>query len=408
MADQDAAARVDQDVESDYDDAQLEQQKAKHTHSTDEKDAILRVNSADEVIELNNLRIFSLEELDLDSLTNCTLLEMRKNLIHKMLPLPRKLRDGLHELDLFDNKIRHIGPYFSHCDSPAFATSKLPLTRPDLLAANGGNGCAFAQLRKLDLSYNQISAISGLDDLAPTLEELYLVENKIKVIQGLDKLTKLRLLELGGNQIRDVSSGLETLVNLEQLWLGKNKIDTIGRGLATLSKLQRLSLQANRLTRIGPETFPPGAHPVLTELYLSENGFRSIANIGHLKGLTLLDYSFNPIADLKPGANELAEADADQDKADAAKPTTVVTPDNFPALEEFWLTDGSLSDWEEVGAVFAPFHASLRTVYLERNPIERDKRYRNKILLAMPFVEQIDSWPVVNRDDPEQDRAIRR
>jgi protein phosphatase 1 regulatory subunit 7 len=393
----------------DYDDEQLAQQKAKHVHSTEEKDAILHINAADEVIELNNLRIFTMDEIDLSQLTRCTLLEMRKNLLHKLIPLPRELRDRLETLDLFDNKIRNIGPYFSHCDSLAFTSSKLPLIRPDLLAANNGNGCAFACLKKLDLSYNQIATITGLDDLAGTLEELYLVENRIKKVEGLSKLTRLRLLELGGNQIRDVSTGLETLVNLEQLWLGKNKIDTIGTGLVTLSRLKRLSLQANRLTRIEEVTFPAGAHPDLDELYVSENGLSTIANIGNLHSLTILDYSFNPITTLYARHETAAPSvGSDEPAAPTPKKVSELTAANFPALEEFWLTDGKIDSWEEIEEVLKPFAATLRTVYLERNPIERDKRYRNRVYMALPFVTQIDSWPVVNKADPEADRATRR
>lgn len=400
-------------VEEDYDDVALQAQRAAHVHSTEEKEAILHVNAADEVIELNNLRLFSMDELDLSQLTNCTTLEMRKNLIHKLMALPQKLRDQLDTLDLFDNKIRSIGPYFSHCDSEAFTTSKLPLTMPSLLAANGGNGCFFKVLRKLDLSYNQISVIKGLDDLAGTLEELYLVENRLKVIEGLSKLTKLKLLELGGNQIRNCSTGLETLVNLEQLWLGKNKIDTIGTGFNTLRKLKRLSLQANRLTDVSltPEVFPEGANPELEELYLSENGITTIRHIRALSSLTLLDFSFNPIPSLRfrlpdapaEGADAAAAGTAGGDARDTELRATI-----FPQLEEFWLTDGNLTDWKEIEEVFRPFAATLRTIYLERNPIEKDTRYRSKVYLALPFVTQIDSWPVVNKADPDADRATRR
>mmetsp|Transcript_12790 Transcript_12790/g.14681 ORF Transcript_12790/g.14681 Transcript_12790/m.14681 type:complete len:81 (+) Transcript_12790:816-1058(+) len=79
----------------------------------------------------------------------------------------------------------------------------------------------------------------------------------------------------------------------------------------------------------------------------------------------------------------------------------------MPALEEFWLTDGKIADWKEVDKL-QTFSRTMKTVYLERNPIEQDKRYRDKIFMSLPFVEQIDSWPVVNRDNLEADRAIHR
>ena len=327
-----------------------------HTHAHEP----LHVNTAEEFIEINNVRLFSFDEVELDKFTNCTSLSMRKNLIHELTPFPDHLAARLVELDLFDNKIKKIKPFFS--DPP------------------------FLRLTKLDLSYNQIKVISGLEVLAPTLVELYLVENKIKEIIGLDALVNLKLLELGGNRLREVGQGLAKLVNLEQLWLGKNKISSLGTGFQTLVKLRRLSLQANRLTSITPENFPPGCHPELAELYLSENGLESIDNLPPLPNLQILDVSMNPIQKINDG---------------------VVNPSHFPTLEEFWLTDGKVDQWSEIDKL-ASFRETLRTVYLERNPIESDKRYRDKVYLALPFLTQIDSWPVVNKGNLEADRAIHR
>lgn len=325
-----------------------------------------------EAIEANSMRIFSLDELPLATLSSCISLSVRKNIVHYLdKPLPSFLAAQLEELDLFDNKIKHIGG------------TKCAFFRP---MPDGSN--TFRVLRKLDLSYNRITKIHGLEALGATLEELYLVENRIKEIEGLDALTQLKLLELGGNQLRSVGSGLEKLVNLEQLWLGKNKIVELGTGFLTLTRLRRLSLQANRLTdeSVGANVFPPGALPELTELYLSENNLTCVANVHHLPALVLLDYSFNPIKSLD---------------------TAVLSAAHFPHLEDFWLTDGKVDEWPEVEK-FAQFAATLRTLYLERNPIENDKRYRDKVYRALPFLTQIDSWPVVNRDNLEADRAMHR
>ncbi|RNF13535.1 protein phosphatase 1, regulatory subunit [Trypanosoma conorhini] len=245
---------------------------------------------------------------------------------------------------------------------------------------------AFGHLTKLDLSYNQIRHISGLEPLAPTLKELYLVENKIKEIKNLDSLVKLELLELGGNRIREIGPGLAKLTKLKQLWLGKNKIASIGTSLQTLVSLEILSLQANRLTSIEPENFPsPDANPRLCEVYLSENGLTSIQNLKHLSMVKIIDFSFNPISSI----NE-----------------EVVNPQTMPLLAEFWLTDGKIENWDEVGKL-SGFKDNLRTVYLERNPIEEDKRYRDKVYMYLPFLEQIDSWPIVNKEDLEADRKRR-
>jgi protein phosphatase 1 regulatory subunit 7 len=326
-------------------------------HSTEEQE-ILHVNVNDEVIEINNVRLFSLDEVALGELQNCTSLSMRKNLIHILTDFPESLRRNLVELDFFDNKIRKIGTFFA----------------------------GFSSLTKLDLSYNQIKEISGLEPLAPTLTELFLVENRIKEISGLDLLVNLRVLELGGNKLREVGDGLKELVNLEELWLGKNKIAQLGNAFNNLSKLRRLSLQANRLTQLSEDVFPANANPALTELYLSENGLQEISHVSNLSSIRLLDYSFNPIRVIN---------------------TQEINPTTMPLLEEFWLTDGKVDEWDEVSK-FCGFAETLRTVYLERNPIEQDKRYRDKVFLALPFLSQIDSWPIVNKNNVEADRAIHR
>lgn len=299
-------------------------------------------------VEINSLRIFSLEEIYpcLAKLTTTTQsLGFRKNLVHEILPLPLNLRH-IVELDLYDNKVKVVR-----------------------------NLETLPHLRKLDLSYNQIRDVQGLDTLS-SLEELYLVENKIKVIQGLGQLTNLKLLELGGNSIREIGAeAFVGLANLEQLFLGKNKIQKI-QGLEALTKLQRLSLQANRLICVADGL---RNNTSLTELYLSENGIPTIEGVAHLQALKLLDYSMNPVVSLA-GIEPLQ-----------------------PCLTEFWLTDGKVADWGEL-ARLQSFNV-LRTIYLERNPIESDKRYRNKVYHALPQLVQIDSWPIVNKSNPEADRS---
>ena len=472
-------------------------QQAVHVHSSEEQEGLLQVDPYAEVIELNTLRIFSLQdeimaiiakkkkEIQKNKTTqktgqddeknnedendegetteneirfgeNCIVLEFRKNLIHELIAFPEYMRQKIEVLDFFDNKIKRIGPFFSSGDSEIFKeayakyeervqksldkieankdkdASKIPAE--ELVAytnpLKGVKSCHWSSLRKLDLSYNQLKVIRGLDDLASTLEELYLVENQIKKVEGLDKLTKLKILELGGNQIRHIPmDSFHNLTELEQLWLGKNKLnDLSGNLFKNLNKLYRLSLQANRLTTLSEDTFPAGTLPELRELYLSENGFKHIQHIKHLKSLTLIDFSMNPIDNLfvppqlavssSVAGSEAGEAlqitsdntegQSQSAEAPVAAAVTELTLAHFPHLEEFWLTDGGLSSWQELEQVLRPFANSLQTVYLERNPLEKDRRYRDRVYQALPFVTQIDSWPVHNRGNLEGDRAIHR
>ncbi|KPA73368.1 Protein phosphatase type 1 regulator-like protein [Leptomonas pyrrhocoris] len=347
-----------------------------HDASTTAASEKLRINAKSTEIEISNIRLFTLDELDLNQLTACTVLSLRKNLIHELTAFPQHLAARLNELDLFDNKIKRVRDFFDSAmipDSTTGVLAKQPLPH------------AFTSLTKLDLSYNQIRKIRGFESLGPTLKELYLVENKIKAVEGLDTLVNLELLELGGNRIREIGSGLSNLTSLQKLWLGKNKITRIGTALNTLSKLQLVSIQANRLLSIEPDEFKAGCNPQLKEVYLSENGISKIENLP-LHSVHLLDLSFNPIESI----NE-----------------DVINSANMPELEEFWLTDGKINDWAEVRK-FNAFEGTLRTIYVERNPIEQDKRYRDKVYMYLPFVTQIDSWPVLNKDNLEADRTIQR
>lgn len=55
--------------------------------------------------------------------------------------------------------------------------------------------------RILDLSFNRITQIQGLDRLQK-LEKLFLSSNKIAKIENVNHLKTLKLLELGDNKIR--------------------------------------------------------------------------------------------------------------------------------------------------------------------------------------------------------------
>lgn len=424
--------RVDSDVESVDENANTATEEAppRHEESTSMAVEAIRIHAESKYVEITNMRLFTIADLELTKLTHCECLSLRKNLIHVLTPLPLAVASRLHELDFFDNKIKKIGDFFQtvtveetsddnssdqEAESPTKEIEpKESVTGPliDCSTATGATTAAepakpsvsdeesvkkphltkksfvrpYGALTKLDFSYNQLRHVTGLDSLAPTLKELYLVENKLKVVEGLDKLVNLELLELGGNRLRKIDTGLENLVNLRQLWLGKNKIVRIGKSLHQLHKLELLSLQANRILTLEPDNFPNGVHTALREVYLSENGIQVIEHLEHLHTLRTLDLSFNPIAHI----NE-----------------AVINVTTMPVLHEFWLTDGKINLWDEVGKL-ACFSTTLRTVYLERNPIEQDKRYRDKVYLYLPFVTQIDSWPVINKDNLEADRTIER
>lgn len=53
------------------------------------------------------------------------------------------------------------------------------------------------------------------------------------------------------------------------------------------------------------------------------------------------------------------------------------------------MNDNQLENWSDLDELKSS--KALETVYLERNPLQKDPQYRRKIMLALPTVRQIDA-----------------
>jgi len=143
------------------------------------------------------------------------------------------------------------------------------------------NGIEYAaNLMSLDLGDNQISDISALSGLT-NLECLDLGENQISDISALSGLTNLKSLDLWGNQISDISA-LSGLTNLECLYLGENQISDIS-ALSGLTNLKSLDLWCNQISDIS-------ALSGLTNLWGLVLWCNQISDISALSGLKNLEY----------------------------------------------------------------------------------------------------------------------
>lgn len=60
----------------------------------------------------------------------------------------------------------------------------------------------------------------------------------------------------------------------------------------------------------------------------------------------------------------------------------VISP--FPQMN-----DNQIDNWSDLDELKNA--KTLETVYLERNPLQKDPQYRRKIMLALPSVRQIDA-----------------
>ena len=231
---------------------------------------------------------------------------------------------------------------------------------------------AMAQLRHLDVSYNEIRSTAPLAEAPACLEELFLARNKIRTIEGVASRERLRILELGSNRLRTMA-GLENLSALVELWLGSNKITSIDEAvLRAMPKLRRLSVQANRLTscvalKACALAGEGGSGAPLEELCLSQNGLTRLEGLEGLPVL-LLDAADNPIESLD-GLNRL------------------------PQLEDLWLNDTKVrvEALDSLAEALAASRQTLSTVYLERSPAAGSPLYQQRLIDALPALRQIDA-----------------
>lgn len=121
-----------------------------------------------------------------------------------------------------------------------------------------------ANLTNLDLGKNDIGDITPLADLT-NLENLNLASNDISDITPLENLTALTNLYLGNASITDITP-LENLTNLKYLYLGWNNISGI-TPLKTLTNLKDLDLSDNDVRDIEPLE----NHTNLRNVYLENN-----------------------------------------------------------------------------------------------------------------------------------------
>ncbi|MBS0603883.1 MAG: leucine-rich repeat domain-containing protein [Verrucomicrobia bacterium] len=134
----------------------------------------------------------------------------------------------------------------------------------------------YTQLRQLNLSNNQITDVSALENFTQ-LARLNLSHNQITDIAVLGNLTQLSRLNLSSNKITDVA-GLGILARLEELNLYDNQITDVS-ALGNLVQLCKLNLSNNQITDVSTL----GNLVQLCKLNLSNNQVTDISALGHLE-----------------------------------------------------------------------------------------------------------------------------
>ncbi|WOL02056.1 protein phosphatase 1 regulatory subunit pprA [Canna indica] len=217
----------------------------------------------------------------------------------------------------------------------------------------------FKSLLVFDVSFNEISSLSGLSKVSSTLKELYVSKNEVNKMEELEHFRSLQILELGSNRLR-VMENMQTLTNLQELWLGRNRIRMVN--LCGLKCIKKISLQSNRLTSM------MGFQEciALEELYLSHNGIQKMEGLSTLENLRVLDISSNKLSAID-GIEKLTR------------------------LEDLWLNDNQIASLEGIDVSVSGSREKLTTIYLERNPCASSPNYSNTLRQIFPNLQQIDS-----------------
>jgi len=157
------------------------------------------------------------------------------------------------------------------------------------------DGTEAGKVIDLNFHFKFVHQISGLEPYAPHLRTLDLSYNNLRQIEGLEGMSRLRELKLYGCQISRIS-GLDPCAGLMSLHLDDNCITTV-EGLDALKCLEYLNMESNRIQRLGR-----GIQKLhkLKELHISRNRLATLDGVAGLSNLEVLTASYNQIRDVTP------------------------------------------------------------------------------------------------------------
>ena len=209
-----------------------------------------------------------------------------------------------------------------------------------------GNLCDVAFVRKLNISFNRIRSLDGIDQLPqlkqllayacdidsiecirsiPKIETVFLQQNKISrmgdTFNGLSKLLELRLDQ---NKIIKIEY-LNSCVSLRKLDLSFNNIENLS-GLNGLQQLQELKISNNNIKTLSSLK----SLPSMRDLDVSNNQIKSLDGIQNIPTLEYIRADHNLIAEVKLlsliGSNKTKFTnDNNGSSSKVSKPSTTAT-----------------------------------------------------------------------------------
>ncbi|ORY81555.1 hypothetical protein BCR37DRAFT_348158 [Protomyces lactucae-debilis] len=266
----------------------------------------------EEEIQCLHSRVRDIPALRLERFPKLKKLCLRQNAISRIEGLPTTLT----ELDLYDNSIGHMDgiasletlemldlsfnriKHIKHLDQLGNTLKLLYLVQNKISRIEHLEN--LVHLTMLELGANKIREIEGLQRLK-MLEELWLGKNKITSLAGgsLAGLPKLRLLSIQSNRLTSLEGIEEVAETLEELYVAQNGLTSLAP-LSSLKKLQVLDISSNKL-----EHLTDIAHlKELRELWASNNLLTSFEEIEReCKELPVLDtvyFEGNPMQRQNP------------------------------------------------------------------------------------------------------------
>jgi Leucine-rich repeat (LRR) protein len=119
----------------------------------------------------------------------------------------------------------------------------------------------------------------------------------------IERLSKLRYLDLQGNELQEIPAGIGRLQQLSYLNMDRNALKRLPASIGQLQQLQELNLGSNALEQLPPEI---GGLSGLSQLKLEENKLRQLPpEIGRLQGLQWLELGNNELQQLPPELGQL-------------------------------------------------------------------------------------------------------
>uniref|UniRef100_A0A672QY31 Protein phosphatase 1 regulatory subunit 7 n=1 Tax=Sinocyclocheilus grahami TaxID=75366 RepID=A0A672QY31_SINGR len=254
----------------------------------------------------------------------------------------------------------------------------------------------------VDLVHCRIGKIEGLEVLRKA-KTISLRQNLIKHIENLDSLVSLRELDLYDNQIRKLEN-LQALTELEQLDVSFNLLRKI-EGLECLSKIKKLFLLHNKIKSLSlsllnlvlksrscvcemRELMAGGGGYLWQSMWILWMRSRSTASVSELSRLVTHTAVPSPQCNSEKGPLSNSKKLTTLDIA-ANRIKKIENISHLTELKEFWMNDNQIENWADLDELKNA--KGLETVYLERNPLQKDPQYRRKIMLALPSVRQIDA-----------------